>query len=155
MLADFDARMALSRVPLDIAGATIETCADLFAAIETKADLPSASETGSFADYEDCFELPLLCHAPVARENPWHIEGLAEEIYWRFDLRGIGASFGPPRPAVSFRYADFALPAPEFTVDGFVIESEDFYYALWPTAIADFDGDGVADVLATVVDHAK
>ena len=67
-LADFDARMALSRVPLDIAGATIETCADLFAAIETKADLPSASETGSFADYEDCFELPLLCHAPVARD---------------------------------------------------------------------------------------
>lgn len=162
LLTDFDARMARPRIPLDVDDVTIETCADLFAAIETRADISSASGTRSFADYtgpftdfEACFELPLLCHAQVAEENPWRTEGLAADIYRHLDLRGIGSSFGPPRPAVSFRYTDFAIPAPEFTADGFIIETEDFHYALWLTAIADFDGNGVADVLVTVSDHAK
>lgn len=154
-LADFDARMAEARYPIDIDGVTIENCADVFAAMGTNVDLQWASEFRQFVDYNECFELPMLCHARVAEQNLWRVEGLAEEIYQRLDLGSIGSSFGPRRPADSYRYADFELPHPKFSAVGFEIETEGWYYALWLRAVADFDGDGVADVLVTFVDHTK
>lgn len=154
-LADFEARMAQPRLSSDVDGVTIENCADLFSAMSTGLDLKAISEFRWFAEFHECFELPVLCHARAVADNHWRAKGLAEQIYWRFDLGSIGSSLWPRRTADSHRYTDFDLPTPEFRADGFMIETEDWYYGIHLRAIADFDGDGVADVLATFVDHAK
>lgn len=155
LLANFDERMAQPRMRLEDGDLAIESRAELLAAIKNDADLSLVSGFRWFPDYNECFELPLLCHAPAATENPWGTEGLAEQVYRHFDLGTIGSSFGPRRPADSYRYSDFDLPTPEFSANGFMIETDRWYYGLQLIAIADFNGDGVADVLAWFVDHAK
>ena len=147
--------MAAERYAVEIDGVTIRTCADLFARIEHRADFSFAYGTKPFSAYTECFELPLLCHARATSDSPWRLEGLAEDIYRHLDLGSIGSSFGPRRPADFYRYTDFDLPAPKFGTDGFSIETGDWSYGIYPVAIADFDADGVADVLVWFVDQAK
>ncbi len=154
-LVDFDAIMAEERYAVDIDGVTIKSCAELFALVDEGADLSLTYGTKSFSDYHECFELPVLCLAQSAHESPWAADRLARDIFERFDLGSIGSSFGPRRPADSYRYSDFDLPPPLFLNDGFEIETKDWFYAIHLVAIADFDGDHVADVLAWFIDHAK
>lgn len=154
-LTDFDAQMVQSRVPLEAGGLDIETCADLFGAIDRGDDLSYVFLTRPFATYSACFELPLLCHSTAAEHNDWIVEGLSEQVYRHLDLGTFGTSLWPRRASDSHRFLDFNLPEPDFSASGFSIETEDWFYGLWFRAIADFDGDGIADVLVEFVDHAK
>ena len=135
----------------------VTTCTDLLRRVKSGPPLEQIEVDRVFSEYKICLVLGVLEQAQAPRISYFDHQALGSDFLKKLNLATLHSSLYPraPSPKDGFRFSDFTFSSVKTSSHSLELADEDWNYAVIALAAADFDRDGVEDLVVYFYDDSK